>query len=41
MPRLDIQIAAPDGPDEQGDGAEAEEQAVERALGVGAGDQCL
>ena len=28
-----------DGADEQGDGAEAEEQAVERALGGGAGDE--
>ena len=28
-----------DGADEQGDGAEAEEQAVQRAFGVGLGDQ--
>ncbi len=32
-------VADADGADEQGDRAEAEEQAVQRAFGVGLGDQ--
>ena len=35
----DHDVGDADRADEQGDGAEAEEQAVERALGVGLGDQ--
>ena len=35
----DHDVGHPDRADEQGDGAEAQEQAVERALGVGLGDQ--
>ena len=35
----DHDVGDADGADEQGDGAEAEEQAVEGALGVGLGDE--
>ena len=36
----DHDVGDADGSDEEGDGAEAEEQAVEGAVGVGLGDEC-